>query len=118
MAVSAVAFVVALGAPAFAADSTVKGKLVDQACYLKDKANAAGDHGDMKDCAAMCAKKGQPVALVTEEGKIYTVTGDVAKDNNAKLVPHMTHIVELTGEVTTKDGKNSIAASNLKMISR
>ena len=54
-AVTAATFVVALGAPAFAAEMTVKGQIVDQACYTKDKANTAKDHGAVTDCAAMCA---------------------------------------------------------------
>ena len=48
---------------------------------------------------------------------MYTVTGDLAADKNAKLVSHMSHKVELTGDVTEKDGQLMIAASNLKMIS-
>jgi hypothetical protein len=114
---TAAAFVVSLGAPAFAKTETVKGELVDQACYTKDKKNAGASH---KECADTCAKKGQPVAIVTTDGKVYQVTGAIAADNNAKLVPHMTHTVEITGDVTEKDGKTMIAAeaSALKMISR
>jgi hypothetical protein len=116
------AFVVGLGAPAFAATQTITGQLIDQACYKMDKSNTGVDHkmpkGDTKDCAIGCAKGGQPVALLTADGKIYTVTGDLAADKNAKLVGHMSHKVELTGDVTEKDGQMTIAASNLKMISR
>lgn len=115
---TAAAFVVALGAPALAAEMTVKGKVVDQNCYMKDKANVGADHGDMKDCAASCAKKGAPMAILTEDGKVYTITGGLAANSNAKLVGHVSHTVEVTGEVTSKDGKNSIAADALKMISR
>jgi hypothetical protein len=43
------------------------------------------------------------------------VTGDLAADKNAKLVAHMSHNVELTGDVTEKDGQLTIAAANLKM---
>jgi hypothetical protein len=116
------AFVVALGAPASAATQTITGQLIDQTCYKMDKSNTGVDHkmpkGDTKDCAIGCAKGGQPVALLTADGKIYTVTGDLAADKNAKLVGHMSHKVELTGDVTEKDGQMTIAASNLKMISR
>jgi hypothetical protein len=114
---TAVAFVLSLGAPAFAKTETVKGELVDQNCYTKDKKNAGASH---KECADTCAKKGQPVAIVTADGKVYQVTGGLAAENNAKLVPHMTHTVEITGDVTEKDGKMTIAAdaSALKMISR
>jgi hypothetical protein len=61
---------------------------------------------------------GLPVALLTDDGKVYTVTGDLAGSNNAKLVPHMSHKVELTGDVTQKGGTLTIAATNLKMISK
>jgi hypothetical protein len=116
------AFVVALGAPAFAATETVKGKVVDQSCYTKDmKANAGQDHKmpqDVKDCATACAKKGAPLALLTEDGKLYQITGGLAADMNAKLIPHISHTVEVTGDVTEKEGKKMIASADLKMISR
>src|SRR5579872_301119 len=100
LAAAAVAtFVLALGAPAFAA-TTVKGKVVDQTCYLKDKANTGNDHGDMKDCGTMCAKKGAPMAILTDDGKLYTITGGLAADKNAKLVAHIGHTVEVTGDVS------------------
>lgn len=74
--------------------------------------------GDSKDCAIACAKMGRPVVLLTSDGKVYSGTGDLAADKNAKLVPHMSHKVELTGDVTEKDGKMMIAPTTLKMISR
>jgi len=118
----AAAFVLALGAPASAATETVKGKIVDQTCYTKDmKANAGKDHKmpqDVTDCATACAKKGAPLALLTEDGKLYQITGGLAADMNAKLVPHISHTVEVTGDVTEKDGKKMIASGELKMISR
>jgi hypothetical protein len=116
------AFVVALGAPAFAATETVKGKIVDQTCYTKDmKANAGQDHKmpqDVKDCATACAKKGAPLAILTEDGKLYQITGGLAADMNAKLIPHISHTVEVTGDVTEKEGKKMIASADLRMISR
>ena len=61
---------------------------------------------------------GRPVALLSSDGKVYTVTGDLAANNNAKLVPHMSHKVELTGDVTETGGTMTIAATSLKMISK
>ncbi len=120
---TAATFVLALGVPAFAKVETVKGVLVDQGCYRADKTNTGQKHtmksGPMDDCATMCAKMGLPVALVTTDGKVYSVTGDFAANKNEKLVPHMAHTVELTGEVTAeKDGSTKIAVNNLKMISK
>jgi hypothetical protein len=116
------ALILATVAPALAATETVTGKIVDQACYLKDKVNNVGnDHkmpAEMKDCAAACAKKGSPLALLTTDGKVYTIAGGLAADNGAKLIPHISHTVAITGDVTTKGGAMSIASGELKMVSR
>jgi hypothetical protein len=109
---SMAAFVMALGVPAFAKTATVKGELVDQTCYTKDHKNMGDAH---KECAVTCAKKGQAVALVTADGQVYTVAGDLAADKNAKLVPLMSHTGEITGDVTEKDGAMTITADSLKM---
>ena len=118
----AAASFVALSVPAFAATETVTGKIVDQMCYMKDKANNhAADHkmpADVAGCAAACAKKGMPMALVTKDGKVYTITGGLAADNNAKLIPHIAHTVSITGDVTMKGDQTMIAAADLKMVSR
>src|SRR6267142_5558794 len=101
---AAAAFVLALGAPAFAKTETVKGQIVDQACYKMDKTNTGVDHkmpkGDTKDCAIGCAKAGRPMALLTSDGKVYVLTGGLAADKNAKIIPHVAHTVEVTGDVT------------------
>jgi hypothetical protein len=120
--VAAAAFVMALGAPAFAATETVKGQIVDQACYKMDKTNTGVDHkmpkGDTKDCAIGCAKAGRPMAVLTDDGKVYELAGGLAADKNAKIVPHVGHTVEVTGDVMEHDGKMMITADSLKMISK
>lgn len=116
------ASVLALSGSAFAATQTISGQLIDQSCYRMNSSNTGVDHkmpsGDVKDCATTCAKMGRPVALLTSDGKVYTVTGDLAANNNAKLVPHMSHKVELTGDVTETGDTRTIAATSLKMISK
>jgi hypothetical protein len=118
-----VGFLVALSAPAFAKTETVKGRIVDESCYTMDKANNSGkDHkmpkGDTPDCAVACAKNGRPMAILTEDGKVYVLAGGLAADKNAKIVPHVSHVVEVTGDVTEADGKMTITSDALKMISR
>ena len=118
---SAAAFVLVLVAPAYAATETITGKLIDQSCYTKNKENTGADHKmpqDVAGCAAMCAKKGMPLALLTTDGKIYTVAGGLAADMNAKLVPHISHTIAITGDVVTKNGEMTITSDALKMISR
>lgn len=116
------AFVVALGAPAFAKEATVKGQIVDMSCYNMDKSNTGVDHkmpkGDTKDCAIGCAKAGKPMALLTSDGKVYEIAGGLAAEKNAKLIAHISHTVEVTGDVMDHDGKMMISADSLKMISR
>jgi hypothetical protein len=107
---SVAAFVLALGAPAIAKTTTVKGQLIDQECYLMEK-KVDSD----KACAVSCAKEGKPVALLTSDGKVYEIAGGLAANKNAKLVDHMLHTVEITGDVLEKGGKLSIAADALTM---
>jgi len=53
----------------FAKTETVKGQLVDQECYQREK-----KVDDDSACAVQCAKSGKPVALLTADGKVYEVT--------------------------------------------
>jgi len=99
--------------PAFAADVTITGELVDQGCYVKDKVKNRGVAH--QDCATNCAMKGQTAALVTDDGEVYAVAGDLTKDNNMMLAPHMSHRVVLTGAVSEKDGGKVINATTIKM---
>ena len=116
------AFALALAAPAFAKTETVKGQIVDEGCYKMDKSNTGVDHkmpkGDTKDCAIGCAKAGRPMAILTSDGKVYELAGGLAADKNAKIIPHVGHTVEFTGDVMEHDGKTMISADSLKMISK
>jgi hypothetical protein len=117
--VALTAIVLGSGVLAMAAPTTVTGVLVDKACYSKDKANTANEHKGMgATCAQDCAKKGSQVALVTSSGEVYDVTGTLADNKNERLVPHMSHTVALTGEVTGAKDKMAIAATELKMVSK
>jgi hypothetical protein len=116
------AFVMALGTPAFAKTETVKGQIVDETCYNLDKSNTGVDHkmpkGDTKDCAIGCAKAGRPMAILTADGKVYEIAGGLAADKNAKIVPHVGHTVEVTGDVMDHGDKMMITADALTMISK
>ena len=110
--VAGAAFVAALAMPAFAADMTVKGEVVDIACATGKKEAGKGDAHAA--CAMSCAKKGQPVGLLTADA-IYTVTGDYAANKNAKLLDFVAKKVIMTGEVTEKDGVKSINVKSIKL---
>ncbi len=120
--IAVAAFVVALSAPAFAKTETVTGQVVDQSCYTMEKSNTGKDHkmpkGETKDCAIDCAKMGRPMALLTQAGKVYELTGGLAANKNAKIIPYIAQTVSVTGDVTEKDGKSMIAASELKVVKK
>ncbi len=51
---------------------TVEGELVSAKCYLR--ADLTGnDHLGMKGCGTTCVKSGNPVGLLTAEGRYYTL---------------------------------------------
>ena len=120
------AFVVALAMPVFAgaptmrtlhrevvtADMTVKGEVVDVACSVAKK--EAGKGAGHANCALVCAKKGQPVGILTADA-VYTVIGDYAANSNAKLLDFVARNVVVTGEVTEKDGVKSINVKSIKL---
>jgi putative hemolysin len=115
---SIVAFAISLTASACTRGHILRGQLVDEVCYLADpQANAGDNHPGMaSDCATTCAQKGSTVALVTDNGKVYAIAGPLAADNNAKLVPHMAHTVEIRGDVIEEQGQLIIVAADLKML--
>jgi hypothetical protein len=112
--VASAAFVAALASPMFAAPMTVKGEIVDIACATKKGDGGKGDaHAG---CAMACAKKGQPVGIMTADA-IYTVAGDYAANNNAKLLEFVAKRVEVSGDVTEKDGQKMITIKSIKLAS-
>jgi hypothetical protein len=104
------AFVVSLAAP-LGAQTTLKGEVVDVACATKKAPGGKG--ADHASCAMACAKKGLATGIMTADG-IYTVTGDYAANNNAKLLDFVAKNVEVTGTVSEKDGQKMIAVSSIK----
>jgi hypothetical protein len=119
-ALSVGAFLCAAAAPVLAKTATVRGQLVDESCYLRETDGKIGQKisGEEAECAASCAKSGNQVAIVTEDGKVYQVAGGLAANKNEKLIPHMAHVVEITGDVMEMNGKMMIHADALKMVAK
>jgi hypothetical protein len=115
-------FVAGSIAPTTAAPQPVTGRLVDAACYHLNNANTGPDHrmpeGQETLCASKCVKMGLPVGLLASDGGLYLVTGALAADGNAKLLPHMGDTVALTGDVTRAAGTVLIAATELRVVTK
>jgi hypothetical protein len=107
--VAAAAFIAS--ASVFAAETTVKGEVVDVACQVK---KAPGGQGEAhKGCAEACAKKGSQMGILTSDA-VYEIEGDYAANKNEKLLPFVATQVEATGTVTEKDGKKVITVTSIK----
>ena len=103
----------------FAKSETVTGQVIDLYCYSRDKAATGMDHREGRECALSCIKwEGQPVGLLTADGKVYQLAGALVAHNNAKVAPHLTHTVTVTGEVVNRDGIMTITANDLTMVKK
>jgi hypothetical protein len=110
---------IASSAPALPATETVTGQVIDLYCYSRDNKATGMDHRDGRECAWACIKwEGQPVGLLTADGKVYQLAGALVANNNAKVAPHLTHTVTVTGDVVNRDGVMTITAADLMMVKK
>lgn len=110
---AAVVAALSMSAPLVAADMTVKGEVVDVACAI-----GKGDDGKgaaHAACAMSCARRGQPVGILTADA-VYELTGDYAANRNAKLLDFVAKRVEVTGEVSEKGGKKMMTVKSIKLL--
>src|ERR1700737_2409411 len=77
---------------------TVTGTVIDTGCYMSH--DAKGEKHT--DCASECARKGVPLAIVDDSGKIYMPVAADHKNPNAKLMPFIEKRVKVTGIVMEK----------------
>lgn len=82
---------------------TVKGEVLDMACYLSEGAQGP-DHAT---CAETCIESGLPVGLKDEKGKVFLLIGE-HKPINAILAPYGGKVVTVKGKLVSRDGINLI----------
>jgi hypothetical protein len=58
---------------------TLKGEILDLACYVAGEKKGA----EHKKCAEMCIKGGAPIGLLTDDGKVYLLV-----ENHQKPEPY------------------------------
>ena len=78
---------------------------------------ATGMHHDRAlECAWACVRwEGQPVGLLTRDGKIYQLAGGLVANSNARIAPHLAHTVTVTGDVTEVDGVLTVSSNELTL---
>jgi hypothetical protein len=100
-----------MGKPVKGQAATVVGEVIDLSCYLQ-----VGKHGDKhRDCGQKCARNGQPIGLLAEDGTIYTIMDeehdprrDGLTDLRKELIEHMAHVVTVHGTLTEVEGQKAL----------
>ncbi|HJZ57489.1 MAG TPA: hypothetical protein VKE74_21145 [Gemmataceae bacterium] len=90
---------------------TVVGEIVDYSCYLQ-----VGKHGGKhRDCGQKCLRNGQPIGLLTKDGKLYLLMEeehDPRRDGmttfRAAAIENMAYVMEVTGTMSEVDGQRAI----------
>jgi hypothetical protein len=82
--------------------STVTGEVADLKCYLGSGA-LGPDHAK---CAKGCLSAGQPMGLVTTDGKVYLLGIGKDKTQYESLIDLAGQQVEISGDVSEKNGMN------------
>jgi hypothetical protein len=91
--------------------TTLVGEVIDFSCYLQ-----LGKHGEKhRTCGQGCARNGQPVGLLTQNGQMYMLMEeehdprrDGMTDFRRAAVDHMAHIMEVTGTLTNHGGYRAL----------
>ena len=95
-----------------ATDVTVKGEVVEIACSLsKGQGGRGAAHAS---CALDCAKRGEPLAVLTDDG-LYVLTGDFAANRNARLLDFVAKSVTASGTLTERDGNRLLNVKTIRV---
>ena len=90
-------------------DVTVKGEVLDMACYLDH-----GAHGEKHaQCAATCIESGLPVGIKGEDGKTYLLIGE-HKPLNKTLAEFAGKTITVKGKLASRDGINMISNAEIQ----
>jgi len=95
--------------------NSITGRLIDIGNYAAG--HPYSEYAGIR--ARACALEGFEVGLLTDDGKVYHVAGELTANSNAKLVPHMlAEAVTIAGEVSVKDGQTIIEGTDLQEVNK
>jgi hypothetical protein len=93
-------------------DITVKGEIVDLACWMEDGKSGA----EHKKCAVGCIKGGTPAGVLLEDGTVYLL---VPHGGEGKVAPELAgEKVEITGKLLDRGGLKGITAKSIKKMEK
>lgn len=88
---------------------TVKGEVLDMACYIDHNATGA-KHAD---CAKKCITSGLPVGIKGTDGKTYLLIGE-HKPMNSELAEYAAKTITVKGKLSSRDGVNMIENAEIQ----
>ena len=92
---------------------TVKGELVDMACFMAHEGKGK-KHGE---CGKMCVKGGAPLGIVTPDGKVYLLVEDhtsaKAKKPYAQAKEMVADTVTVKGDAYERGGVQAIVVESV-----
>jgi hypothetical protein len=86
------------------------GEVLDLSCYLKSGAKGP-DHAS---CAKSCVKSGQPMGLLTKDGKVMLLASGEDKAKIETLKDLAGEMVEVKGTVSERDGISMLIVADAK----
>ena len=96
-----------------AAENTVTGMLVEANCG--SHLGEAGPSDEHVACMVRCARNGDPIGILTDDG-LYTITGDWVASNGDKLAELKAQQVTATGETSDTNGQLVIEISTIELL--
>jgi hypothetical protein len=91
---------------------TMRGEIVDLACYMAKGSRGLGH----KPCAVLCAKKGLPIGLLTDKGELFLLLGDDQNLDGYEAAKQLAgDQVELHGKKLNKEGMSALAVGSVKL---
>ncbi len=95
-------------------NQTIRGLVRDIACPLQNHESTARRFN--RECALQCARRGSPLAILTDEGTMYIPISEGMPDTDQrpKLMPFVGKYVSVRGEVYERKGLHSIVIKEIK----
>jgi len=93
-----------------AEETTWSGEVLDLACYVSQGAKGS-DHAG---CAKSCVKGGQPMGLLTEDGVVLLAANHKDGAPYEALKDWAGQEVEVTGEMSERDGVKVVSVTGSK----
>lgn len=94
---------------------TIKGEVVDMACYLGHEAKGKKH----RKCAEMCLLGGAPAGVLTDDGKLYLIVDSHSKKSKKaykQVLKLAAKKVSLKGKLHVRDGIKSIAVEKVRTL--